>query len=167
MVKQLQALSKQNGVSIARTKADFIKLLDELEPGVDHSGLKGKLLIEAKKKHHIGPLKNKQQLIHARLQLAEQAKQEALEAAKKEALNKAKDALEEATAKVVVPESPSGYADFFSAVKDAEAALKATQLKTLAKETQVKHWQWSNKDELVTIFTETESGQGAGGEGRH
>jgi hypothetical protein len=32
-VKQLQTLSKQNGVSIARTKSDFIKLLDQVEPG--------------------------------------------------------------------------------------------------------------------------------------
>jgi len=41
------------------------KLLDELEPGVDRSGLKGKALMSAKKKHHIGPLKNKQHLINA------------------------------------------------------------------------------------------------------
>ncbi len=192
-VVELKEMAKSKGISLNLTKQDVIALLDDLEPGVDHSGLKGKLLIEAKKKHHIGPLKNKQQLIQAiekaaGEELAEQAKQEALEAAKKEALGKAKDALEQATAKVVVPESPAGYADFLSAVKDAEAALtggaglpqellearakeillkkqlfkdqvaalKATQLKTLAKETQVKHWQWSNKDELVTLFTETD-----------
>jgi len=35
------------------------------EPGVDHSGLNGKSLIDDKKKHHIGPLKNKQQLVKA------------------------------------------------------------------------------------------------------
>jgi len=58
-VKQLQTLAKQNGVSIARTKAEFIKLLDQVEPGVDHSNLSGKALIAAKKKHHIGPLKNR------------------------------------------------------------------------------------------------------------
>ena len=192
-VVELKEMAKAKGISLNLTKQDVIALLDELEPGVDHSGLKGKLLIEAKKKHHIGPLKNKQQLIQAIKkaageELAKQAKQEALEAAKTEALDKAKDALEQATAKVVVPESPSGYADFLSAVKDAEAALsggaglpqelleahakeillkkqlfhdqvsvlKATQLKTLAKETQVKHWQCSNKDELVTLFTETD-----------
>ncbi len=190
-VVELKEMAK--AISLNLTKQDVIALLDELAPGVDHSGLKGKLLVAAKKKHHIGPLKNKQQLIQAiekaaGEELAEQAKKEALEAAKKEALGKAKDALEQATAKVVVPESPAGYADFLSAVKDAEAALtggaglpqellhvhakevllkkqlfkdqlaalKATQLKTLAKETQVKHWQWSNKDELVTLFTETD-----------
>ena len=127
-VVELKEMAKAKGVSLNLTKQDVIALLDELEPGVDHSGLKGKLLIEAKKKHHIGPLKNKQQLIQAiekaaGEELAEQAKQEAVEAAKKEALNKAKDALEQASAKVVVPESPSGYANFLSAVKDAEAAL--------------------------------------------
>ncbi len=192
-VVELKEMAKAKGVSLNLTKQDVIALLDELEPGVDHSGLKGKLLIEAKKKHHIGPLKNKQQLIQAiekaaGEELAEQASQDAVEAAKKEALNKAKDALEQATAKVVVPESPSGYANFLSAVKDAEAALaggsglpqqllgaqakeillkkqlfhdqvaalKAAQLKNLAKETQLKHWQWTNKNELVTLFTETD-----------
>ena len=192
-VVELKEMAKTNGISLNLTKQDVIALLDELEPGVDHSGLKGKLLIEAKKKHHIGPLKNKQQLIQAiekaaGEELAEQAKQEAVEAAKKEALGKAKNALEEATAKVVVPESPGGYADFLSAVKEAESALaaggglpqellqahakeillkkqlfhdqvsalKATQLKALAKETKVQHWQWSNKDELVALFTETD-----------
>ncbi|RMG55967.1 MAG: hypothetical protein D6723_01555 [Acidobacteria bacterium] len=41
------------------------QLLDELELGVDHSTPSGKALIAAKKKHHISPLKNKQQLIKA------------------------------------------------------------------------------------------------------
>ena len=40
-VKQLQTLAKQNGVSIARTKSDFIKLLDQVEPGIDHFDLTG------------------------------------------------------------------------------------------------------------------------------
>ena len=39
---------------------------------------------------------------------------------------------------------------------DQVAALKAAQLKNLAKETKVKHWQWTNKNELVTLFTETD-----------
>ena len=192
-VVELKEMAKTKGVSLNLTKQDVIALLDELEPGIDHSGLKGKLLIEAKKKHHIGPLKNKQQLIQALEkaageELAEQAGQDAIEAAKKEALGKAKNALVQATAKVVVPESPSGYANFLSAVKDAEAALaggsglpqqlleaqakeillkkqlfhdqvaalKAAQLKNLAKETKIKHWQWTNKGELVTLFTETD-----------
>ena len=195
-VAELKEMAKAKGISLNMTKQDVIELLDELEPGVDHSGLKGKALIAAKKKHHIGPLKNKQQLIKALQkaageELAEKAKQEAVEAAKKEALKKAKDTLEQAAAKVVVPETPAGYADFLSAVKEAEsalaggaglpqelleahakeialkkklfhdqvAAMKVGDLKTLAKETKLKHWQWANKDELVTIFTETDPGK--------
>ena len=40
-VKQLQTMAKHNGVSIARTKADLIHLVDELEPKADHEVLKG------------------------------------------------------------------------------------------------------------------------------
>ena len=87
-VVELKEMAKTKGVSLNLTKQDVIALLDELEPGVDHSGLKGKFLIEAKKKHHIGPLKNKQQLIQAiekaaGEELAEQTSQDAVEAAKK------------------------------------------------------------------------------------
>ena len=64
-VAELKEMAKGKGISLNMTKQDVIALLDELEPGVNHSGLKGKLLMEAKKKHHIGPLKNKQQLIQA------------------------------------------------------------------------------------------------------
>ena len=63
-VVELKEMAKSKGVSLNMTKQDVIVLLDELEPDVDHAALKGKLLIEAKKKHHIGPLKNKQQLNH-------------------------------------------------------------------------------------------------------
>jgi hypothetical protein len=34
--------------------------------------------------------------------------------------------------------------------------LKSSELKAIAKETQLKHWQWANKDDLVTLFTETD-----------
>ena len=64
-VVELQGMAKTKGVSLNMTKQDVIDLLDELEPGVDHAGLKGASLIDAKKKHHIGPLKNKQQLVKA------------------------------------------------------------------------------------------------------
>ena len=192
-VVELQEAAKAKGVSLNMTKKDVIDFLDELEPGVDHTGLQGASLIEAKKKHHIGPLKNKQQLVKALEkaageELAEKAKKEALEVAEKATINKAKQAVEQAAAKVVLPQSPAGYTDFLSAVKEAESALaaspglpqemlqghakelalkkklfqdhvgsmKAGELKTLAKETQLKHWQWANKDELVTLFTETD-----------
>ena len=53
-VKQLQTLSKQNGVSIARTKADFIQLLDQVEPGINHTDLSGAALKAKLKEHKIG-----------------------------------------------------------------------------------------------------------------
>ncbi len=34
--------------------------------------------------------------------------------------------------------------------------MKVGDLKTLAKDTKLKHWQWANKDELVTLLTETD-----------
>ena len=104
-VVELKEMAKTKGVSLNMTKQDVIELLDELEPGIDHSGLQGQALIAAKKKHHIGPLKNKQQLIEALQktageEMAEKAKQEAVEAAKNEALKKAKDELLQASAKI-------------------------------------------------------------------
>jgi SPP1 gp7 family putative phage head morphogenesis protein len=62
-VKQLQTLSKQNGVSIARTKSDFIKLLDQVEPGFDHSDLTGAVLKAKLKEHKIGLLRTKDDLV--------------------------------------------------------------------------------------------------------
>jgi hypothetical protein len=62
-VKQLQTLAKQNGVSIARTKSDFIKLLDQVEPGIDHSDLTGAALKAKLKDHKIGLLRTKEDLI--------------------------------------------------------------------------------------------------------
>ena len=192
-VVELKEMAKSKGVSLNMTKQDVIELLDELEPGVDHSGLQGESLIAAKKKHHIGPLKNKDQLIKALEKkagedLAEVAKKEAIEKATKEALTKAQDAIEQAGAKVIVPPSPATYSDFLAAVKETEdaiskgtglpqslldahakelalrkklfhdqiAAMKGGDLKDLAKETKLKYWQWANKDELITLFTETD-----------
>jgi len=62
-VKQLQTLAKQNGVSIARTKADFIKLLDQAEPGFDHTNLTGAALKAKLKEHKIGLLRTKEELV--------------------------------------------------------------------------------------------------------
>jgi hypothetical protein len=127
-VSELQEVAKGKGVSLNMTKQDVIELLDELEPGVDHTGLSGASLAEAKKQHKIGPLKNKTQLVKALEksagnQLAEQAKQEALDQAKKAAAVKAQQILDEATAKVVVPPSPTGYEAFLKSITEAETAL--------------------------------------------
>lgn len=191
---QLKEMAKDQGISLNLTKSEVIDMLDSLEPGVDHSDIAGKALLAAKQKHGIPPLKNKEQLVKvleksAGNQMAEQAKQQALEAAKQAAMNKAAQALSDATAKVVVPSSPTQYLQFLESVKGAEAelakgtglpqsvlceqakdialkkklfadqisALKVGELKELAKQTKVTHWQWSNKDELVTIFTETDA----------
>jgi uncharacterized protein YunC (DUF1805 family) len=50
-VVELKEMAKTKGISLNMTKQDVIDLLDELEPGVDHSGLKGKALIAAKTPH--------------------------------------------------------------------------------------------------------------------
>ena len=188
----LKEMAVQKGISLNMNKQDVTQLLDVLEPGVNHQNLSGQALKEAKKKFHIGPLKNKTQLIAALekvagQELAEQAKQQAFEAAQKETVEKAKATLSAAMEKVVVPASPTGYQDFLTAVKDAEAAiagggvlpqkllettaqevalkkklfqdqmgnLSLSALKDTAKTTKLQHWQWANKTELLTLFTET------------
>lgn len=192
-VSDLQEMAKTQGVSLHMTKQDVIDALDEIEPGVDHTALSGQSLADAKQKAGIGALKNKKQLVNALEKsagdaLAEKAKQDALDASNKAAVAKALQAVEEATTKVVVPSTPAGYAAFLDSVKQAENALaqggvlpqavleqhakdvalkkklfgdqvagmKQSQLKELAKETKLKHWQWTTKEELVTVFTETD-----------
>ncbi len=191
---QLKDMAKQHGVSLNLTKSEVIDMLDGLEPGVDHSGLAGKSLIAAKQKHGIPPLKNKKQLVKALeksagQQMAEQSKQQALDMAKQEALKKAEQALKDTTSQIVMPSSPAQYSSFLDSVKAAEAeltkdsglpgsaleqhakeialkkhtfqqqisAMKSGELKDLAKQAKVKHWQWANKDELTALFTETDS----------
>ena len=80
-VSQLKEMAKSEDISLNMTKQDTIELLDKIEPGVDHSGLSGKDLAAAKKKHGIGVLKNKQQLVEALQkkagqQMAQEAAQE-------------------------------------------------------------------------------------------
>lgn len=205
---QLKDMAKQHGVSLNLTKSEVIEMLDALEPGVDHSGLAGKALIAAKQKHGIPPLKNKDQLVKALeksagQQMAEQAKQQALDTAKQEALKKAEQTLTDATSQIVMPSSPAQYFSFLDSVKAAEAelakdlglpasvlqehakevalkkhtfqqhvsAMKSGELKDMAKQTKVKHWQWASKDELVTLFSETDpakvSAAQAGIEAKH
>ncbi len=61
-VKQLQALAKQNGIAVARTKSDFIKLLDVAEPGVGHADLSGAALQAKIKQYNISALRSKDEL---------------------------------------------------------------------------------------------------------
>ncbi len=187
--KDLQEMAKSKGISLNMTKQDVIDLLDQLESGVDHSGLSGQSLIAAKQKLGVGVLKNKQQLVHALEKaaghdLAEKAKQEAANAA----LQKAKAFIEEQAAKVVLPAGPDQFAAFMASVHDAEvalamgtglpkdyleftakelalkkkvfqdqlAAMNAVALKDLVKAAKVKNWQWGNKQDFITLLSETD-----------
>lgn len=123
-VSQLKEMAKSEGISLNMTKQDTIELLDKIEPGVDHTGLSGKDLIAAKKKHGIGVLKNKQQLAEALQkkagqQMAQKAAQEAQQAAAK----KAKVKIQESVAEVIVPANPADFQQFLSSVKKAENAF--------------------------------------------
>jgi len=195
-VTQLKDMAKQHGVSLNLTKSDVIEMLDNLEPHIDHYNYSGKTLIAAKQKYGIPPLKNKEQLVKALektagKQMADQAKQQALDVAKTEALKKAEQSLKDAAAQIVMPSSPAQYSSFLDSVTVAEAelakesglpaamleqhakevalkkltfqqqvaAMKSGELKDLAKQTKVTHWQWASKDELTTLFSETDPGK--------
>ena len=195
-VAQLKDMAKQHGVSLNLTKSDVIEMLDGLEPHIDHYNYSGKTLIAAKQKFGIPPLKNKEQLVKALektagKQMADQAKQQALDVAKTEALKKAEQSLKDAAAQIVMPSSPAQYSSFLDSVTVAEAelakvselpaavieqhakevalkkltfqqqvsAMKSGELKDLAKQTKVTHWQWATKDELTTLFSETDPGK--------
>ena len=195
-VLQLKKIVKNNGISLNMTKQETIELLDKLEPGINHTSLKGKELLAKKKQYGIGILKNKQQLVEALQKkagadLAESAKKKAADEAKQLLVKKQKELVEKTAAGVQLPESPQDYTKFISQVSDAEKALasakdlpqellaghakeialkkqlfheqmsklKSSELKAIAKETQLKHWQWANKDDLVTLFTETDPGK--------
>lgn len=62
-IVKLREEAKANGVSIMRTKDDLIKMLDSVEPGVDHSHLKGKELAQKLKEYNIGKVRTKEELI--------------------------------------------------------------------------------------------------------
>jgi len=123
-VKDLQDLAVKKGLSLNMTKADVIALLDQLEPGVDHSGLSGQALITAKKQFHIGPLKNKAQLIKALQQVAgKEMAQQAIQDTQQAAVTAATNALKEAAGKVILPATPSNFAPFLEQLAAAEQAL--------------------------------------------
>ena len=76
-IKQLQKIAQNNGIAIARTKKNFIKLLKPLEPDMDLDSLKGLELKSIIKKHKIGALRSKDELIALlKKKLAEKAVQE-------------------------------------------------------------------------------------------
>jgi len=62
-VKQLQALVKQRGIGIARTKSDFIRIIKEKNPDEDLERLKGKVLFDRVSELHISRLRTKEDLV--------------------------------------------------------------------------------------------------------
>ena len=62
-VKQLQALVKQRGIGIARTKSDFLKIIKEKNPDEDLDQLTGKTLFNRVSELHISRLRTKEDLV--------------------------------------------------------------------------------------------------------
>ena len=62
-VKQLQALAKQRGIGIARTKSDFLRIIKENNPDEDLDQLVGKTLFNRVGELHISRLRTKEDLI--------------------------------------------------------------------------------------------------------
>ncbi len=62
-IVKLRDEAKANGISVMRTKDDLIKMLDSVEPGVDHSHLKGNALQLKLKEYNIGKVRTKEELI--------------------------------------------------------------------------------------------------------
>ena len=63
ILSQLQDIAKKWGVSIYRKKEDFIRMLAPLEPKVDWDNIKGAELRKLLKKHKIGSMKRKEELV--------------------------------------------------------------------------------------------------------
>ena len=59
---QLRDLAKQKGVSVARTKEDFLRIIKEKNPAEDLEKLKGKVLFDRVNELHISRLRSKEDL---------------------------------------------------------------------------------------------------------
>ena len=59
---QLRDLAKQKGVSVARTKEDFLRLIKSMNPEEDLERLKGKVLFDRVSELHISRLRSKEDL---------------------------------------------------------------------------------------------------------
>ena len=59
---QLRELAKQKGVAIARTKADFLRIIKEKNSSEDLERLKGKVLFDRVSELHISRLRSKGEL---------------------------------------------------------------------------------------------------------
>ncbi len=61
-VKELWALAKQRGVGVARTKADFYRIIKGMNPDEDLAALKGKALFDRVSELHISRLRSKAEM---------------------------------------------------------------------------------------------------------
>jgi len=61
-VRELWALAKTRGVSVARTKADFYRIIKAMNPDEDLALLKGKALFDRVKELHISRLRSKEEM---------------------------------------------------------------------------------------------------------
>ena len=59
---QLRELAKQKGISVARTKADFLRIIKEMNPDEDMKLLKGKVLFVRVSELHISRLRSRRDL---------------------------------------------------------------------------------------------------------
>ena len=59
---QIRELSKQKGIAIARTKADFLRIIKEKNLDEDLERLKGKVLFDRVSELHISRLRSKEDL---------------------------------------------------------------------------------------------------------
>ena len=59
---QLRELAKEKGVSVARTKADFLRIIKSMNPEEDLERLKGKVLFDRVSELHISRLRSKEDL---------------------------------------------------------------------------------------------------------
>ena len=62
-IKQLEEQAKKFGIPVARNKADFIRLLEPLKPGLDWENIKGVELKRLLRKHKIGSKRSKDELV--------------------------------------------------------------------------------------------------------
>ena len=62
-VKQLQALAKQRGIGIARTKPDFLRIIKGKNPDEDLDQLVGKVLFDRVSELHVSRLRTKDDLV--------------------------------------------------------------------------------------------------------
>ena len=61
-ILQLRELAKRKGVSVARTKTDFLRIIGEISPGENPERLKGKTLFDRVSELHISRLRSKEDL---------------------------------------------------------------------------------------------------------